>query len=517
MRSSFRARSRGQVLVMACLTFLLLALTLMASFSISHSVHERVRIQSAADQQAFSIAVIEARGFNTLAYMNRAIAGAIVAELSLHAWRAIAGRDVSMYQAGFISFLMVAAMEFAQCPKFQIQHCIHGIQALRIAFKYNSKHRSTKSDLEGKDNQWKEAVKGFSDMIKDIYKDEQDMLDKVKDEVNGGMTLQMVQRNTAPNASMEKFEDYNTVNLACAVEGSKFDDKCKALDWKQATGVSAASTRTGIMEQAALAARMPLNIGRMGSRSLSADGYHSMDPISDQLLASVSPESDPLSLMLGGFDPDISNNPDNMMDIQSEGGYREISIMAEDISLGNNRISASEPISFVLVNWKHGNGFFITNGSAPNSSGSYEGVPCNGSGGCFINYRMGQKSNPPDDDSDWNQPATYGGMKQDLRSIQGGGKGAWEIEGKGEVQMVGGDKSFKYVSDGQAFAVAKGKTYFHQLGDWNVAPNFFDPFWRAKLHPFLRKEMGAALDQLGDSKGAETIRNNQTAVEGWKR
>lgn len=514
MRSSYRARSRGQVLVMACLTFLLLALTLMASFSISHSVHERVRIQAAADQQAFTIATIEARGFNTLAYMNRAIAGAIVAELSLHAWRAIASRDVSMYQAGFFSFLMVAAMEFAQCPKFQIQHCIHGIQALRIAFKYNSKHRSTKSDLENKDGKWRDAVSNYQTMINKIIEDEKSLLDKVKDEVNGGLTLQLVRNNTAPNATMENFDDYNKANLACAVEGSNFDDECKGFAWKKTKGVSDTGARIKLMEQAALAARMPMNYGRMGSRSLSADGYHSMDPISDELLASVSPNTKPISIMLPGIDPDMSNNPDNMMDIQSEGDFKEFSILAEKVELDNNTISGKEPISFVYVKWKDGMGGWITKGEDPGSGSQYTGV-CNSN--CFISYRMGDKSNPPDDDSDYNQPATYGGMKQDLRAVQGGGKAEWEIDGKGEVQMVGGDKSFKYVSSGQAYAVAKGKTYFHQLGDWNVLPNFFDPFWRAKLHPFLRNEMGEALNTLGDNKGKDTVGDSQTAVEGWKR
>lgn len=506
-------RSRGQVLVLACLTFLLLALTLMASFSVSHSVHERIRIQAAADSQAFSIAVLEARGFNTMAYMNRAIAGGIVAELGLHAWRAIAARDVSMYFAGFISFLMVAAQEFAQCPKFQIQHCIHGIQALRIAFKYMSKYNSTKSDLEGKDGKWREAVKGFSDMIKKINEDQKGILDKLKSAINGGAALRQIQSKSAPQATMEKFDEFNKIGLACALEGSNFDNDCQSgsMSWKKTVGVLGAGERTKVMESAAKAARNPVEIGRMGSRSLSADKYHSSDPMMD-MFASM-----PFSVMLNPLDPDMSNNPKNMMDVQgNEGSYREMSILAENVNVSNNSISASEPISFVMVQWKHGNGFFITQGSAPSSSGSYEGVPCNGSGGCFINFRLASASQPPDDDTDYGQPATYGGMTQDLRTLKNGGKGAWEIDDKGEVQMPGTNKKMKYVPSNRAYAVAKGKAYFHQLGSngWQVAPNMFDPFWRAKLHPFLRKELAETLNKIGDSKGQEVINQSQTSVEG---
>ena len=82
------ARGRGQVLPLACLVLLLCAVMMMASFSVANAVHERTRIQAAADAHAFTIATLEARGFNTMAFMNRAIAGAIVAEMGIHAWRA---------------------------------------------------------------------------------------------------------------------------------------------------------------------------------------------------------------------------------------------------------------------------------------------------------------------------------------------------------------------------------------------------------------------------------------------
>jgi hypothetical protein len=319
---------------------------------------------------------------------------------------------------------------------------------------------------------------------------------------------------SAPNASQKDFEKFNVVNLACAVEGSSFDDKCEALPWKKTVPVLGASQRTAVMESAAKAARNPLEIGRAQSRDLSAAGFHSMDAIDDSIPAAMGIIP---SILLVPFDPDISSDPDNMMDIQGEGSYKEISFMAEKVDVSNNRITSSEPISIVVVEWKHGNGIWITKGDTPSSSGSYEGVPCNGGGGgCFMNFRMAGKSTPTDDDTDYGMPATYGGMSQDLRVIKGGGKGAWEIDGKGEVQMVGSTKKFKYVPGENAYAVAKGKTYFHQLGQngWQAPPNLFDPFWRAKLHPFLRKELSESLSEAGDGPGQSVADETGTAIEG---
>ena len=58
-----------------------------------------------------------------------------------------------------------------------------------------------------------------------------------------------------------------------------------------------------------------------------------------------------------------------------------------------------------------------------------------------------------------------------------------------------------------AYAVAKGKTYFHQLGQngWEVPPNMFDPFWRAKLQPFIKDELKDVLMKAGDTQGVQVV------------
>ncbi|NTX35011.1 Tad domain-containing protein [Myxococcus sp. CA033] len=68
-----RRDERGQALVIGTVAMLVLAVTVMASVSIGHGVYEKIKLQDAADAQAYSLAVKEARAYNFLAYTNRAM------------------------------------------------------------------------------------------------------------------------------------------------------------------------------------------------------------------------------------------------------------------------------------------------------------------------------------------------------------------------------------------------------------------------------------------------------------
>ncbi|PZR08890.1 MAG: hypothetical protein DI536_23660 [Archangium gephyra] len=466
---------------------------MMASFSLANAVHERTRIQAAADSVAFTTATIEARAFNTVAFMNRAIAGAMVAEMGIHAWHSLAKHNVNMYQAGAMAFVIVGITELAQCPKFNIPHCIHAFQAWRIAAKYTREYRSKKSDLQGKEQKFKDAVTKYSEAIKKTYDAQKETLKNAKDAIDGpGMLVKNIAQITAPKAQILKV-DMNAKGFACAVEGSDFDDECEVGGWKQKGTVKSVDERIKVMESAAMAVRNQWEKGTILERSASADGYRGQNPIGMPVL-----------------------NPSNMMDIQgNEGTYMELGA-PNSASVSNNSISSQSGAGFVLVTWKHGVGVgVVASGRPPSTSNEYKGIPCDGNDGCFINFRLAEEGG----ETDWGQPATYGAVKQGLRKMgakSADGKGGpWELGEKGEVKMPGTDAKFKYVPNGDGYAVAKGKAYFHQLGSWAAPPNLFDPFWRAKLHPFVREEMKEALKAAGDPNGPDML-TGQTPVEGVK-
>ena len=54
--------------MLACLSLFTMAAMLMTSFALTNAIHERIRIQAHADATAYSVATLEARSLNVIAY-----------------------------------------------------------------------------------------------------------------------------------------------------------------------------------------------------------------------------------------------------------------------------------------------------------------------------------------------------------------------------------------------------------------------------------------------------------------
>lgn len=68
-----REDERGQALVVAAVSMLVLVVMVLGTISVGSAVHEKMKLQDAADAQAYSTAVKEARAYNFIAYLNRAM------------------------------------------------------------------------------------------------------------------------------------------------------------------------------------------------------------------------------------------------------------------------------------------------------------------------------------------------------------------------------------------------------------------------------------------------------------
>lgn len=497
-------------MVLSVVTMLMLALMMLIGFNVAHTVHERMRIQQAADAQAYTVAVLQARALNVNAVLNRTIAALTVAQMSLHAWNTIATHQVDMLNAGFFSFMQVSAYEagVARCSKWTPHHCFDAAQAMMIAMSYSSTKSDYENKLRGKEQDFNDAVKALYEAKKDLFEQQKGLANQVKQEINGGNILRNMLRKTAPRASyIQAFHGVNVSNFECALDGPQ--DNCSGSEpLVFPRGSQSAQERSKTMENAANAGRTQFH------RSSMASGGAMLD------------HSD-----FRGSGPITVSNPPKMMDIQGSGSFRANYMPGAFASrVGDSTYSSSSNntetaknvgsesgMGVVSVQWRHGRGGWMLGssvfssenggqhtGAVGDNHSEFKGIGLDASNANFLTFRA---HTSPSANNDYGQPNAYGGVTQNLRLLQNGTGnqgGAYEVakNGSGTVTVKIGNQQHRVtlVPTSNGIAVGKAKAYFHQLGaDWKLPPNGFDPFWRAKLHPFRsRQELSAALNLAGD-------------------
>ncbi|HEY8210959.1 MAG TPA: pilus assembly protein TadG-related protein [Myxococcaceae bacterium] len=82
--------ARGQSLVLGCVLLLLAAAVTVATLDLGFGIHDRIRLQNAADAAAYSSAAMEARAFNLAAYANRTQASHYVSAMVLQSFLSFA-------------------------------------------------------------------------------------------------------------------------------------------------------------------------------------------------------------------------------------------------------------------------------------------------------------------------------------------------------------------------------------------------------------------------------------------
>ncbi len=509
------ARSRGQVMVLGAVALLVMALMLMASFSVSNAIHEKVRIQAQADAQAYSLAVLEARAFNVTSHYNRAIVATLVAQMSLHSWMAIATANVSQLECESRALWMIIGLETGLCVSGNA-HCFHKAEAEFDKNRTDSTLIQWKSKLQNKEQPFNDAVKALKEMADSLHGSQNDVLSRMSGQfdTNQGVLATLKASNASASNYLGQIDGINRGEFACALEGSSIDDSCAGSHKRDK---SSASDRSRVMENAANAARprfgtqgnppsvSPRNWNDIGSepRAQLSHGQWSISAQANK--AGVGQSWDPAS------DAEGKN-------VGARVAVSECRIERYEDSFGEGRYKGA------IFSDSNG-GMHQYNSQFDRNHREFKGVqmedPC-GESNCFVNFRA-----DPDVAHDFGQPTVYGGVRQSLRAyhlksdgdFQSGGfreHAGWELndEGKVSVELVKGDPAVvNYVARGEGLAVAKAKVYFHQLGHWESPPNFFDPFWRAKLHFFSRDEMGQLLDRVGDSAGRQLI-NAGAPVEG---
>ncbi len=494
-------------MVLGVLTMLMLSIMTLVGFNLTHSVHERIRLQAAADSQAYSVAVMQARAFNASAYSNRTIAAILVAQTGLHAWLTIGLNDVSMVHAGARGMRLASVYEFvmARCdPKRSPQHCAHGIEAGMISMRLASKASRLENELKGTIPQFNAASSAIRDAHRAMYRQNQAYLDDVKKALSSSSDpLRAMLATTAPRATYRSNIDRaNTASFACTLEGTSFDGECQKVDQLvQDRGALGASERARLMVDAANAARPQFESNGKTSVSPSAKDLAHGDFIGENP-GPVAKNPKAVRSLMGRGDVYFTYQP----------GPPNFASKVSDQNVTSRTSSQFGP-RLSSLEWRDAPHWFtapgmVAGGSAQSpgratilgggrmSLDGFKGFSCQGED-CFVNFRA--MSGQGSDDG---QPSTFGAVGQNLRDLQRGGRGSYELNQNATVTLRIGNQQTRVqlAPRDTAVAVSKGKAYFHQLGaSWGIRPNMFDPFWRAKLHPFKDgAELKAALQLAGD-------------------
>ncbi|MDR0965936.1 MAG: hypothetical protein LBM75_05470, partial [Myxococcales bacterium] len=101
-----------------------------------------------------------------------------------------------------------------------------------------------------------------------------------------------------------------------------------------------------------------------------------------------------------------------------------------------------------------------------------------------------------------NQPALYKSISKDLSTNEQGGKQPWDIfdSGKFSGHIFGKtthDTTVQLATVEKAISLSKALVYYHHPGYWKEPPNFWNPYWRAKLHPWEKTEFGEVVLMSG--------------------
>ncbi len=482
-------KRRGQVMVLACVTMLVIALTIMMSYNVNLAIHERMRLQQHADSMAFSLAVLEARALNTAAHGNRAIGSALVAGISVQGFVAIAANLIPQMQHSVQHHRVYKDGEELLCNlcKRKCVHCQH-VQLAKASIacfeglvgRVTAGHSATKGAAQG-------AMADLHRQITDIHKDMNAYITWTKNQMKEGNLLKELKDDNGPHieGELNLLASVSQAAWACGVEGSTIDGECNAINGGSGN-YWGAGQRDQLEMNTAMAARPDLDDKKHKNAANMAHEDFTNGPIPDKGKIENPPKPYGCIKLPGKWE----------YTVPIAGGTVE--------SNGTQKATFDIPSSPVYTEW--GCKAIPKWWGRDDAKGHSDMPPGTAGTDYFINFRVSS-----DQTISYGEPNAYAGAKQQLRRNGRNGAGGadknypWQLTAQGRTTVnIPDDKPWSLVLPpiGQGFAVAKAKAYFHQMEHWEQPPNSFDPFWHAKLHYFGRQELQTALNRAGDTDGA---------------
>jgi hypothetical protein len=490
-QSLVKTGKRGQALVLACLSLLLLALMMLLSFNLSYALRQKTQLQQHSDALAYSMAVLEARSLNYFASSNRAIAASYVTMNNVHGYMAAASVTSAMMDAAGENFLQISGIEGGLCAacKGMCSHCIHAIEALKVKKDFNDEAKKYRNKIKQQESKFNKAVSDLDKMMDTIHSSQRSVFDETAKALGDGSSLSLSKLRTinAPKASElnSSVGSLNEAEYNCAIDGKNCSGSGKPSN-------SANKTRAVVMAQVANASRNEWAAKRGG-----IPPTYLNPTFLNRLQTQIQKDGSTAIKSHDGTAKTVKNESE----LDSDG------------STGNDGSkSAGHEHGSLFSQWKHGvgtssydvkvvsdsSGGEHTQNQAHSGSHNFEGTnaadlaSCGSNGNCFMAFRADQDPN-----HDFGQPHVYSYVTQRLRA-ESVSEAPWQLNDSASVRFKHGDREGKMtLAADEGAAMSKALVYYHRLGHWREPPNMFNPFWRAKLHPFRPEEASKVLEQAG--------------------
>ncbi|RKI68477.1 hypothetical protein D7X55_12410 [Corallococcus sp. AB049A] len=501
-----RRRARGQSMVLACLAFLVLALMVMLSFNLSHALRQKINLQQHSDTMAYSMAVLEARALNYYAVSNRAIAASFVAMTSMHAYMSTASLTYGMLKASQNNFYVIMGMEFLECfacwPPC-IQHCKDAIEAIKVANKYSKKAKTYADNIKDLDGPFEDTTKHLQKLIQAVNGSQIATHAKVVAAVTSGTSSGLKEltewnakgaSNIAGAVGGMNANEFNCVVDGMPCMGGEPNAKQVAVQ-KTMTEIANASRPGWPATRDAGALIFPLTLHPTFLQELISDipgeGIHAPIPFIMKSAASIGK---------------------GKKDWNPVGG----------VGIQGTTVVSREDGGAMMNQWRHGIGPYMPFDAEVYSDESGGGhspkqghkdkhefkqvaskalLSCIPQSNCFMKFRGNPKA-----DADYGQARVYSYVTKSLRSgnLQ---QAPWELTSSATLNFTHGEQgtgTLTLAAD-EGAAVSKALVYYHRLGQggWQEQPNLFNPFWRAKLHPFKAEEVAKVLGAAGNADAAQ--------------
>ncbi len=134
-------RDSGQAMPLAAVGIFVMVLGILATLNLGQAVHQKIKLQNTADAAAYTLAAMEARTFNYIAFLNRAQIAHYNTAMVVQSYMTWVGFQVALFGTG--ADLVQTLYDSADMGEMMSTPCPYGVKCLWTALKAVIKIAST--------------------------------------------------------------------------------------------------------------------------------------------------------------------------------------------------------------------------------------------------------------------------------------------------------------------------------------------------------------------------------------